>query len=137
MANGFYVPFKTRLLGGNANSLIDWDADTIKATLVDTGDYTVNLTTHDFFDDVVATPAAEVATATITCSISGAAVDATDWAWTAVTGDQSEAVVIWKNTGANATSPVAVYYDTSTGLPVTPNGADINVTVHASGLFAL
>jgi hypothetical protein len=48
--------------------------------------------------------------------------------FSAVTGDQSEALVIYKDTGSAATSPLIAYIDTATGLPVTPNGADVTVT---------
>jgi hypothetical protein len=57
--------------------------------------------------------------------------------FTAVTGDVSEAVILYKDTGVAATSPLIAYIDTATGLPVTPNGGDITVTVPASGWFSL
>ena len=63
--------------------------------------------------------------------------DAADVAFTTVTGDPSEVLVIYKDTGSAATSPLIAYIDTATGLPVTPNGGNINVTVHASGWFSL
>jgi hypothetical protein len=30
-----------------------------------------------------------------------------------------------------------VYWDTATGLPLTPNGGDVNVTFNASGIFKI
>ena len=45
-----------------------------------------------------------------------------------MTGDPSEALVIYKDTGTESTSPLIMYIDTATGLPVTPNGGDITVT---------
>jgi type IV secretory pathway VirB2 component (pilin) len=53
--------------------------------------------------------------------------DAADITFTAVTGDVSEALVIYKDTGVAATSPLLAFIDTATGLPVTPNGGNINV----------
>jgi len=53
--------------------------------------------------------------------------DANDPTFPAVTGDQSEALIIWKDTGLEATSPLIAYIDTATGLPVTPAGGDIPV----------
>jgi hypothetical protein len=59
--------------------------------------------------------------------------------FTAVSGDESEAIVLYKDSGAAATSPLICYIDTATGLAVTPNGADINVAWSdgASKIFAL
>ncbi len=54
--------------------------------------------------------------------------DAADVVFSAVTGDPSEALVIYKDTGDAATSPLIAYIDTAAGLPVTPSGTDITVT---------
>src|SRR5690606_31162570 len=106
---------------------IDLIDDTIKVTPVDTADYTVNLSTHDFIDHVPS--GASVATATLgTKSVTGGAFDAADVTFSAVTGDPSEALVIWKATTTESTSPLIMYIDTATGLGVTPNGGDITVT---------
>lgn len=122
MANGMYVKGLEALMKAEID-LID---DTIKCTLVDAADYTVNLSTHDFIDDVPA--GARVATATLgTKSVTGGAFDAADVTYPTVTGDPSEALVIWKDSGSEATSPLIMYIDTATGLGVTPNGGDITV----------
>jgi hypothetical protein len=123
MANALYDAGRNAFLLGD----IDWVADTIKVTLVDAADYTVNLSTHDFIDDVPS--GARVATATLAGKSATAGVaDANDVTFTAVSGDVSEALVIWKDTGTESTSPLIAYIDTATGLAVTPNGGDINVT---------
>lgn len=123
MANGMYVKGIEALMKGEID-LID---DTIKVLLVDAADYTVNLSTHDFLDDVAA--GSRVATATLgTKAVTGGAFDAADVTFSAVTGDPSEALVIYKDTGVEGTSPLIMYIDTATGLGVTPNGGDITVT---------
>lgn len=123
MANGMYVKGIEALMKAEID-LID---DTIKVVLVDTADYTVDLATHDFFNDVAA--GARVATATLgTKSVTGGAFDAADVTFSAVTGDPSEALVIYKDTGTESTSALIMYIDTATGLGVTPNGGDITVT---------
>jgi len=95
--------------------------------LVDTADYTVNLATHDFLDDVPA--AARVAIVALTGeSVTGRVFDASDATFVAVTGDVSEALVIYKHTGTESTSRLIAYIDTATNLPVTPNGGDITVS---------
>lgn len=64
--------------------------------------------------------------------------DAADTAFTAVTGDQCEIMFLVKDTGADGTSPVLAIIDSFTsGMPVTPNGGDINVTFAAAGIAAL
>jgi len=124
MANGLYDEGRDQFANGN----IDWVNDTIKVTLVDTADYTVNLTTDTDYDDVTA--GGRVATGTLgTKSTAAGVVDAADLTFSSVTGDQSEALVIYKDTGTESTSTLIAYIDTvSSGLPVTPNGGDITVT---------
>jgi hypothetical protein len=126
LANAFYIPFKNSYLTQAANQ-VDFDLpDDIRAILVDNADYTVNLTTHDFQDDVPG--AARVATAALTGeSVSGATFDASDTVFTAVTGDPVESIVIYKHTGTESTSRLICYIDTATNLPVTPNGGDITI----------
>lgn len=132
MANALYGKGREKFLTG----AINWNVDTIKVTLIDAADYVVAIDTHEFISDVLA--AARVATATLgTKTATLGVADAADAVFTAVTGDPSEALVIWKDTGTETTSPLIAYIDTATGLPVTPNGADINVQWNASGIFKL
>jgi hypothetical protein len=124
MANALYDKGREAFLSGT----ISWSSDNIKCVLVDAADYTVNTATHQFLSDVasggrVAT-SSNLASKTVTAGVA----DAADVTFSAVTGDQSEALVIYKDTGSAATSPLIAYIDTATGLPVTPNGADITVT---------
>ena len=132
MANALYPKGKEAFLSGSINL----SSDTIKVALVDTASYTYN-TAHDFYDDVsaavVGTPVA-LGTKTVT----NGTFDAADSVFSSVTGNQSEALVIYKDTGTASTSPLIAYFDTGvTGLPVTPNGGDINITWNASGIFSL
>lgn len=122
MANALYDTGRNAFLTGD----IDWVSDTIKIVLVDAADYTVNLATDDFLDDIAA--GARVATATLASKTATAGVaDAADVTFTAVTGDVSEALVIYKDTGVESTSQLIAYIDTATGLAVTPGGGDITV----------
>lgn len=124
MANALYDAGRDAFANGD----IDWVADTIHVTLIDSADYVVNTATDDFYDDVTA--GGRVASAALAGkSTSAGVVDATDLTLSSVTGDQSEALVIWKNTGTESTSVLIAYIDTvSSGLPVTPNGGDITIT---------
>lgn len=123
MANALYGLGRQAFLDGD----IDWAANNIKVILIDVADYTVSIDTHDFLDDVAA--AARVATSgnlagkTSTLGVA----DANDVVLSAVSGDQSEALIIYQDTGVEATSRLIAYIDTATGLPITPNGGDITI----------
>jgi len=56
-------------------------------------------------------------------------------AFTAVSGATVESISLLKDTGSAATSPLIAYWDTASGLPLTPNGGDVNVSFNASGIF--
>lgn len=123
MANSLYAKARQRFLEG----AINWGTDTIQALLIDTGAYTVDLATHEFLSDVAA--GARIAgpmTLTSKTSTDGAA-DAADVTFATVTGASIEAVILYKDTGTEATSPLIAYIDIASGLPVTPNSGDINV----------
>lgn len=135
MANVIYPKYKEALLNGDTN--IELDASNVKAVLVDGADYTYSAA-HQFLSDIAG--AGRVATSGNLASktTTNGTFDAADFSFTAVTGDPCEILVIYIDTGSAATSRLVAYYDTGvTGLPVTPNGGDINVTVNASGFFTL
>lgn len=126
MANTLYDKGRQRFLEASLN----WLTDTIKCILVDTGAYTANFTTHEFLSDVPTS--ARIGTtsgiALTSKTTTGGAADAADITFSAVTGASIEALVIFKDTGTEGTSPLIAYIDTATGLPITPNGGDIIVT---------
>jgi len=132
MANAVQATAKKLFLDGD----IDLLTDTIKVTLVDLADYTYSAA-HDYIDDVPAP--ARVSTATLASKTTTAGVfDAADATFTSVTGDQSEALVIWKDTGVEATSCLIAFIDTGvSGFPVTPVGTNILLSWNASGIIAL
>ena len=123
MANSLYDTGRAAFLGAD----VDWLVDDIRIILIDAADYTVNLAVDDFLNDIPG--AARVATSgSLGSKTSTAGVaDAADVTFTAVTGDVSEAIVIYKHTGTETTSQLIAYIDSATGLPVTPNGGDIVV----------
>lgn len=133
MANGLYANAKQLFLQAD----IDWAADDIKCVLVDTASYTVNLATDNYLDDISVGERVATSGNLASKTTTGGVADAADVTFSAVTGDQSEALVIYKDTGVASTSALIAYIDTATGLPVTPNGGDITVQWNASGIFAL
>lgn len=128
MASALYPAFKELLLGGD----IDLAADTIKAALVRTSAYTYSAA-HDFLDDVPTRVADSPAMSGKT--ITDGVFDADDTTWTAVaSGAAADAIVLYKDTGNPATSPLVAYID---GVSQVPNGGDIVAQWNASGIFAL
>lgn len=123
MANALYDAGRKAFLDGD----IDWVNDDTRVILVDAADYTVNLGTHDFLDDVAAAARVSTSGAMSGKTSTAGVADANDVTLTAVSGDPSEALVIYKHTGTESTSNLIAYIDTATGLPVTPNGADITI----------
>lgn len=137
MANALYNPFKQQLLDNT--TAIDMDGDVIKATLIDSADYTFSAA-HDEYSggstDVAAAAKVAESSALTSPTCSNGTFDTADFTWSTVTGDQSEAIILWDDTVTN--DRLVAFYDTSiTGMPVTPNGGNINVTVNASGWFSL
>lgn len=123
MANALYDKGRQGFLEGS----IDWDTDVIKAVLIDTADYTVNLATHQFLSDIPVAARVATSAALTGKTVASGVADAANPTLPAVTGDPAEALVIYQDTGAEGTSRLIAYIDTATGLPVTPNGGDINV----------
>jgi len=135
MANALYNTFKEGLL----DKIFDMNTDTIKASLIDGADYTYSAA-HDEYSgasrDVAAVAIVAESSALGSPTITSGVFDTADFTWTAVTGDQSEDIILWDDTLTN--DRLVAFYDTGiTGMPVTPNGGNINVTVHASGWFSL
>jgi len=135
MANELYDKGREGFLDGS----IDWDTDDIRCILVDTDDYSVDLAAHDNLDDIPAGARVATSAALTGKTVAAGVADAADVTFSAVTGDPSEALVIYKHTGTESTSRLIAYIDDATGLPVTPNGGDITVQFDsaASKIFKL
>lgn len=133
MANALYPIWKAALLQASSNSAL---SGTVKAVLLDSADYTYSAA-HDFYDDAsagaVGTPQT-IANKTYTAGT----FDGDNVTFSALTGDPSEAILIYIDTGTPGTSRLVCYLDTSvTGLPVTPNGGDVSISWSASGIFTI
>jgi hypothetical protein len=125
MANAIYGISRKAFLDGG----IDLLSDDIRVILIDAADYTVAIDTHDFLDDIPAGARVAVSGALTSKTTTLGVFDAADITFSSVTGDVSEALVIYQHTGTDSTSELIAYIDTGvTGLPVTPNGGDITVT---------
>jgi hypothetical protein len=126
MASTWYPKFKEALLNQSANS--NPSSGNVKVALIDTADEAYNAA-DVFLSDV--TGAGIVATSgnLTTKTFTNGVFDADDITFTSVTGDQSEALIVYIDTGTSSTSRLMLFIDTaSAGLPVTPNGGNITVT---------
>ena len=123
MGNALFGKFKEYMLAPLSSG-------DIKAVLVDLADYTPNMDTDQYLSDIPA--GARVATSgnlSGKTSTNGYA-DSDSFTFSSVSGDVSEAIVLYKDTGVAATSPLIAYIDEATaGLPITPNGGDIIVDI--------
>ena len=90
--------------------------------------YTLDPTNHVYFTDI--TPSSVLTgrvTLTSKTTVAGAA-NAANITFSAVAaGLNVAAIVLFKSTGTDATSPLIAYLGNATGLPITGNGGDIIV----------
>lgn len=124
MANTLYDFARQRFL----EAQINWMTDVIKVLLVDTGAYTPQTAVHQYLADIPISARIAGPVTLVSKSTAGGAADAADCTFTSVTGSSIESIVIYVDSGTEATSPLIAYIDTATGLPITPNGGDIIVT---------
>lgn len=140
MASSFYTKGLQKIVNGNVDLL----TDTLKVMMVDTAAYAVDLDVDEFVsaipvgDRIATSPALASKTVTIDTGVSPHRVvfDAADTTFTAVTGDPSEALVLFKDTGDPATSPLIAYFD-GASVEFTPNGNDVVCAFNASGILRL
>jgi hypothetical protein len=137
--NALYPLWKQSVQVGDANADIDNNTatDGVYVALIDTGVYTYSAA-HQFYSSLSGIIGTPQRITNPTVSTAGV-FDGDDVTFPTVTGATAEALVIYRqNSGANTTWRLVAYIDTDvTGLPVTPNGGDIDVTWNASGIFAL
>jgi hypothetical protein len=123
MADFLYTKAKEGFLSGG----LAWSGS-IKAVLVDTGNYTPNAATHQYLSDIPV--GARVATSGALANLTTAdgVADADDVTLSSVTGATVEAIVLYKDTGDPATSPLIAYLDSYGGLVLTPSGSNVLIT---------
>lgn len=122
MANKFYRKGAEKML----RAAINYDSDTIKAVIVSDA-YTFS-DSHEFLTDL-GTVVGTAQTLT-TKSTTGGVFDAADLDFGAIApGPVCKALVLYKDTGSAATSPLLEYADEVTGFPMTANGGGITVPI--------
>src|SRR4051812_7382927 len=123
MSNALFDPGREGFLDGS----IDWDTDDIRVMLVKST-YTFSAA-HKFVSDLGAVDngrSAALAGKTVTSGVA----DANDTTLTATAAAASNALVVFKHTGSDATARLIAYIDTPTsGLPFTPAASQtVNIT---------
>ncbi len=141
MANAFYDYFVNNLLK-KTSTTPDFDTVTLKWAPIDHGTDTPAPTTDDFYNDISAGLVGALSDALASVTVGVVAVGVVDAAddspaWTALSGSSIESISLINDTGNAATSDLIVYFDTATGLPLTPNGGDVNIAYNASGIFKI
>lgn len=122
------------------SGLPDLTTLTIKAMFIDNADDTV-VAADDFIDDILAAArvpaiASAPALASKTNGVVGVGVfDAADTTFTSLSGDPSEQLIVFEDSGVEATSDIICFWDTATGLPITPNGGNVTVVWAAGGIL--
>lgn len=130
MASSLFDPGREGFLDGT----IDWDTAVVKTALV--RGYTFDAS-HKWVSDVTGAGGTLVATSAELTSktVTAGVADAADVVFTAVAaGAAIPAIVVFQSSAVTGGADVAAtaqrliaYIDTATGLPVTPNGQNINV----------
>lgn len=144
MASFLYDIFRVNIMGEDTHSFVDLDDDTLAMFFVDEADDAPNQTTdQDVADRAAAAQVPAFASAPnlangTTSAVSNRGVfDADDLTFTALTGDQSESIDLFKDTGTDTTSVLIANFDDYTGLPLTPSGSDVVIVFHANGIIRI
>lgn len=116
---------------GFLGSDIDWDADTIKPILIDTGLYAVDIDVDQFLSDIPAGARVAIGPALTSKTKALGVAGAANAVFSAVSGNSAEAWGLFQDTGVEATSRLIMFDDEASGLPVVPNSGDINLNFDA------
>lgn len=123
MANAMYGKGRQAFLEGG----IAWLSDNIKTSLV-TSSYSVSINSDQYYGVAISGGNVVAASGNLASKTSTlGTADAADITFSAVSGSTASIIVVWKDTGTSTTSPLILYIDVATNLPVTPNGGDITV----------
>lgn len=129
MASQLYPLGKKAILDGGIAML----TDSIKVLGIDTAAETYNAA-DQFHANITGAAIIFTSGALAGKTTTGGVFDANDITVTAITGATIEALVLYKDTGASATSPLIAWFDIAT---FTPNGSDGTIVWNASGIFAI
>jgi len=128
MASGLYPKGAAHILG--LSTKVDFVADDIKLLFY----VSAFSSAHEFVSDLtggsIVARSGNLAGKTVTNGV----FDANNITLTAVSGAAFTHVVLYKDTGVDASSVLVAIFDVTT---FTPNGGDVNVVFSGSGLFSI
>ena len=135
MANKVYPKLKKGFLSGVAVDLV---GSNVKVVLLDLADY-IYSDAHEFLSDIPAGARVSTSPNLAGKTLSDLAdFDSDDPVLPAVTGDELEGLVMFVDTGTEATSKLVYFQDTGiAGAPLVPDGNDVKIAVNAAGWFRL
>jgi len=115
---------------------IDFESDSVAAFLIDSGSYTVNLSSDSTIEDI--SDAARVSEATLSGkTVVGGVFDCNAITFSSVSGTNADALVLFVNADDVEKCQLICYIDNAAEFPLTPDGTDIAVNPSATGLFGL
>jgi hypothetical protein len=152
-ANALYTPYRNSVIGKTSDysGRVDTDTDILfgffsddgSVTPDDTNTFHTNATNNGAsenptFANCTANPGSRLTAVTVG-TVAAGVVDAADFVFTGsvvLTGATSvESYIIAKFVTNRADSPVLAHFGSATGLPLTPNGADVTCVYNASGIW--
>jgi hypothetical protein len=137
MANALYPKAKAQYLKGAID--LSSASLTIRAYSLDTAFYTYSAS-HEFLSDVAGGSRIKKSNPLTgkTVNLTTGAFDSDDPTMEAVTGADIDAIILYIDTGVDATSRLLMYQDSSIStVPFTPDGSDVRIVVDAAGWFTL
>lgn len=136
MSNAIYPKYKEALLSGDND--VSLTTGTVKVSILNT-DVTPYNASNEFYSDLASSGDGVISSSTITnTTVVNGLFDGDDVTLSSVTGAQSEAFLFWIDTGSTSTSRLVAYIDTGvSGLPIIPNGSDIDIEWNVNGIFQL
>lgn len=120
MANDLYTKGGNKIL----QKQIDVLTDTLKVAIVKSA-YTPDLVNHEFLSDLGANVLNSQTLANR--SLTGRVFNADDVSFVVSAGETVAYVVLYKDMGTAATSPLIALYDTITYFPFVTNGANVDI----------
>jgi len=132
-------------LPNGTTTVVDFDTDDIRMALVDDTDLTAPagppVVTWDDWADInqgtLVADGTNLASKTVG-TVAVGVFDSADFTFTTVTGDAADYLAMRKYDATDVNSTLCVVWDSATtGLPVNPNGGDITVQMHTSGILQI
>lgn len=128
MASQLYPKGAAHILG--LATKVDFVADNIKILFYSSAFSSAHEFVSDLTGGSIIARSGNLAGKTVTSGV----LDANDLTVTAVSGSAFTHVILYKDSGADASSPLVAIFDIAS---FTPTGGDISVIFNASGLFSI